>query len=46
MDARSHALLPKLLVPVMRGFVQKAIEKDLDAVKANCEGREAGVSPG
>ena len=37
MDARPHKLLPKLLVPLMKGLVQKAIEKDMDAVKAYCE---------
>ncbi len=37
MDARPHKLLPKLVVPLMKGLVRKAIEKDMDAVKAYCE---------
>ena len=37
MDARPHKLLPKLVVPLMKGLVRKAIEKDMDAVKAHCE---------
>lgn len=37
MDARAQKLLPKLLNPLMRGFIAKAIEGDMDAVKAYCE---------
>ena len=37
MDARAHKLLPKLMNPLIKGMVQKAVEKDMDAVKAYCE---------
>ena len=37
MDARPHKLLPKLMNPLIKGMVQKAVEKDMDAVKAYCE---------
>ena len=37
MEARAHKLLPRLVNPLIRGVVQKAIEKDLDAVKHYCE---------
>jgi hypothetical protein len=30
-------LFQKLMVPLTRGFVAKAIEMDMDAVKAYCE---------
>jgi carbon monoxide dehydrogenase subunit G len=37
MDARPHRLLPRLMNPLIRGMVQKALERDMDAVKAYCE---------
>ena len=37
MDARAHKLPPKLMNPLIKGMVQKAVEKDMDAVKAYCE---------
>ena len=37
MDARPHGLLARLTIPATRGFVQKALEQDLDAVKRWCE---------
>ncbi len=37
MDARAYRLIPKLINPFIRGFVQKAIESDMDAVKVYCE---------
>jgi carbon monoxide dehydrogenase subunit G len=37
MDARAHKLLAKLLNPLIRGMVRKAVEKDMDAVKSFCE---------
>lgn len=37
MDAKPYKLLAKMFNPLIRGFIQKAIEKDLDAVKAHCE---------
>ena len=37
MEARPHTILARLMVPVTRGFVQKALEKDMEAVKRWCE---------
>ncbi len=37
MDARAYRLLPRLLNPIFRGFVKKAVAADMDAVKAFCE---------
>lgn len=37
MDARPRTFLARLMVPITRGFVQKALEKDMDAVKRWCE---------
>ncbi len=37
MDARPHNLLSKLTNPIMKGFIQKAIERDMDVVKEYCE---------
>ena len=41
MDARAHKILPRLINPLIRGVVQRAVEKDMDAVKAHCEGSQA-----
>lgn len=41
MDARAHALLPKLLNPIMKGLFRKGLEKHVDAVRAYCESRPA-----
>jgi len=38
MDAGAHEFLPKLINPLMKGLIQKEIEKDFDAVKEYCEG--------
>ncbi|NND03317.1 MAG: SRPBCC family protein [Acidimicrobiia bacterium] len=38
MDAIPHKLMAKLSLPLIGGFVAKAVEKDLDAVKVYCEG--------
>jgi len=38
MDANAYKFAAKLINPMIKGFVQKAIEKDMDAVKAHCEG--------
>ena len=40
MESRPYKLLARLFVPLIRGMVAKAIEKDLDAVKAHCEGAD------
>jgi hypothetical protein len=37
MEARPHGLLARILVPFTRGFVEKALERDMDAVKRWCE---------
>ncbi|MHC4955584.1 MAG: SRPBCC family protein [Planctomycetota bacterium] len=37
MDANAHKLLPKLVNPLIKGMIQKYIEKDMDAVKRFCE---------
>lgn len=37
MDARPHKLMARLMTPLIRGVVSKAVEKDIDAVKAYCE---------
>ena len=37
MDARAHKLLPKLMNLLIKGMIQKAVEKDMDAVKTYCE---------
>ena len=37
MDARPYKLLPRLMNPLIRGMVSKAVVSDLDAVKRYCE---------
>ena len=37
MDARAYKLLPKLINPMVKGVIKKAIAKDMDAVKVFCE---------
>ena len=37
MDAKPHKLMPKIMIPIMKGFITKGLEKDMDAVKAYCE---------
>lgn len=37
MEAKPHKLLARLMNLVIKGFVQKAIEADMDAVKEYCE---------
>ncbi len=37
LDARAYKPLPKLMNPLIKGMVQKAVGKDMDAVKAYCE---------
>ena len=41
MEARPYKLLAKLTTPLLKGFIAKALEKDMDAVKAWCEARRA-----
>jgi len=37
MDAKAFKLLPKLMNPLVKGIIKKAVAKDMDAVKAFCE---------
>ncbi len=37
MDAKAYKLLPKLMNPLVKGMIKKAVERDLDLVKAFCE---------
>ncbi len=37
MDANAYKLLPKLINPLMKGVMRKALEKDMVAVKRYCE---------
>jgi len=37
MDAKPYKLLPRLLNPLMKGGMTKALTSDMDAVKAHCE---------
>lgn len=37
MDARPHKFLARLVNPLIKGVVRKAIARDMDAVKAHCE---------
>jgi len=41
MDAKAYKLLSRLLNPLIKGMVTKAVEKDMDLVKAFCESRSA-----
>ena len=36
MDARPHTLTARMMTPLIRGMVAKAVEKDMDLVKAHC----------
>lgn len=37
MEAKPYRVLAKLANPFMRGLIRKAVERDMDAVKAYCE---------
>jgi carbon monoxide dehydrogenase subunit G len=37
MDAKAYKLLPKLLNPLIKGMIKKAITKDMNSVKTYCE---------
>ena len=37
MDAKAHKFLPKIMNSLIMGMVKKAIEQDMDSVKAYCE---------
>ena len=42
MEATPLTFLARLMVPLMKGMVRKAIAADMDAVKAYCEGSSEG----
>ena len=42
MDANAYRFAAKLFNPLIKGMVRKAIEKDMDAVKAHCEAQAGG----
>ncbi len=37
MDARPHKFMQKMMIPMIKGMISKALEKDMDAVKSYCE---------
>lgn len=37
MEARPYKFISKLMTPIMKGFIGKALERDIDAVKEYCE---------
>ena len=37
MEARAHKFLPRIMNPLVLGFIKKAIEADMDCVKDYCE---------
>ncbi|MEM8885795.1 MAG: SRPBCC family protein [Planctomycetota bacterium] len=37
MDAKPHKFLAKIFTPMIKGMVQKGVEKDMDSVKSYCE---------
>lgn len=37
MEAKAYKLLSKLMNPLMKGFIKKALQKDMEAVKRYCE---------
>ena len=41
MDARAYQLLPRLMNPLIKGMITKAVGTDLDLVKAYCEDQQA-----
>lgn len=38
MEARPYKLMAKIIVPLILGMISRAVEKDMDGVKAYCEG--------
>ncbi len=41
MDAKPYKLLAKLFIPLTKGMIGKAIEKDMNALKTYCENQPA-----
>jgi len=42
LNARAYTMAARIMNPLVRGIVQKALEKDMDAVKDYCEKLAAG----
>ena len=42
MEARPYKLAAKLFTPLILGMVRKAVEADMDGIKAHCDGAAAG----
>lgn len=40
MDVNAYKLMPKLMYPLIKGMVQKAVEQDMDSVKTFCEAKK------
>jgi hypothetical protein len=45
MEDRPHAIGARLMIPLIRGMIAKAIETDMDRVKAWCEGQAGEGEP-
>lgn len=45
MDIKPYKFLARIFTPLIRGMVVKAVESDMDAVKAFCESESEEVSP-
>jgi len=41
MESRPYRFLPRLMNPLMKGILRKALEKDMDCVKVYCEQNQA-----
>ena len=37
MDAKPHKFMQKMMIPMIKGMITKALEKDMDSVKTYCE---------
>ncbi len=44
MEDRPHQLLARLFTPLIRPMVRRAVERDMDAVRAYCEAAAGGAS--
>ena len=42
MDSRPYKFMARIILPMIMGVLSKAVEKDMDAVKAYCEGKAGG----
>ncbi len=45
MEAKPYKVMSKLINPMIKGMVYKAIEKDMDAVKVYCEANGSPTEP-